>query len=143
MLLFLLTAHISFSFVEEHTLAFLCHCSLSSYNVATHHIRCQIQDWGTLSGRRGMRGERRGGIKCEDEEGREVVKYSHHICSLKENFIQQRAGRCREELRAWEWKIHSNTARILRMHFVHTFFVFEPGVVRFSLRERSKLQRLG
>ena len=67
-------------------MALLCHCSSLSFCVATHHILCQIQDWDTLSGRRGgeeerrrgneeegeeerMRGERRGGgIKCEDEE---------------------------------------------------------------------------
>ena len=50
--------------------------------------------------RSGVRGERRGGITlCEDEEGRE---YSHHICSHKENFIQQRGGCCTKELRTWE-----------------------------------------
>ena len=44
-------------------------------------------------------------MKGGNKEGREVVKYSHHICSLKENFIQQGAGFCNKELRAWEWKI--------------------------------------
>ena len=66
MLLFLLTAHISFSFVEEFTLAFLCHCSISSDLVATQYILYQTQDWDSLSGRRD--GEE---VERKKEEGEE------------------------------------------------------------------------